>query len=456
MTLANIFTRLYIVLLMLSLAVDVDFFSIPALSIDSVSISLLAVCMGAGFLIISFQDFLIFVQKHKMILLAAVVFFIFGFISAVTSPFPALYCLKWLFHYGVITGVSFLLLFLFSRDKCLVAFFIKTLICIALAMASVALVESSFESISHFLANTFRNGEYQIVDGHVRAAATLTHPNILGCFMAIGIFLLMLLKYQARLPQKIFLSALLLLTLALGLSVSRNAMLMLMIPTGLMFFHRHFFRTALTVLVVFLFVLFFLSPAASRVLELIRQVKPVTVVQAAPLGTQEKEKFIDDEHTTPMKYDVIRCRFLLWQSALHMFLDHPFFGIGPGGFNLALKKYAHADLLLMEHYKIQNHYLNAHNAVLNIAAEFGLAGMLIVTFVSTTLAKDIVRHYGFFPFSPLQALLAGIFLSFMPDAFFYNRFYMVISITLFLIFSQPSPELSLDCLSVETTDKQNK
>jgi O-antigen ligase len=133
---------------------------------------------------------------------------------------------------------------------------------------------------------------------------------------------------------------------------------------------------------------------------------------------------------------------MLWQSALGMFRDYPLVGIGPGGYNIALKDYASEPLLAVEKRKIDKRYLHAHNGFLNILAEFGVLGMAAALAFALYLAVSFIRHYGLFPPSPVHALMVGVVLSFIPDVFFHNLFYMVTVLTLLFLFTFPGNVLS--------------
>ena len=96
----NLLIRLYFVLLMLSLAVDVNLFPLKALSAESIPLSLIISMIGSVFPLFFFQDFLYFILENKIIIGTAFLFLCSGLISAFFSPFNMLYGLKWLFNYA--------------------------------------------------------------------------------------------------------------------------------------------------------------------------------------------------------------------------------------------------------------------------------------------------------------------------------------------------------------------
>ena len=113
-----------------------------------------------------------------------------------------------------------------------------------------------------------------------------------------------------------------------------------------------------------------------------------------------------------------------------------------------MKDYASVHLLAVEKDKIDHMYLNAHNGFFNILAEFGLAGTAVALAFALYLGFLLIRHYDVFPPLPVHALLAGVVLSFLPDAFFYSIFYMSAVLTLFLLFAFPGGTSQYDAASV--------
>jgi O-antigen ligase len=416
--------RSYIVLLMAFLAVDVNLFPMGVLSVTSLPLSLPAVFVGAAFPLYFRRDFLRFAREHRALLVIVLLFFLSGLVSVALSPFPGIYGLKLLFQYGAFLGVSFLLLFLFSLDRGLGAFFLRTVAGIALFLAVVALIESVDADVYRFLADTFRYGEYQIVDGRGRVGATLSHSNVFGCFMSLGILLFVHLKKSSGMKAWVFLPAVLLLCIAMVLSGSRNAAIVLLVPAALLLFNRKTAKEALAVLFLGVFLLAVLTPSAARFTDLWK----IASGRDWPVGGRAAV-------AVPGEGNTAATRFLLWQSGLRMFLDRPLFGIGPGGCNLAMKDYAPEPLLAVEREKIDRGYLHTHNGFLNILAEFGAAGTAAGLAGFFHVLVPLVRRYGVFPPAPVHALLLGIVLSFVPDAFFYSRFYMVLGSTLFLLFA---------------------
>jgi O-antigen ligase len=458
-----LFIQSYLVLLLLSLAVDVKLLPIPALRVDSLPLNLLVTMAGAIFPLVFFQDCWRFIRENKLILATLFLFLCSGVVSAAASPFPMMAGLKWLFRYAQFIGTACLLLFLFSRDKTLCRFFLKAVIGVALLLGLISVIEVSLEGVSQVLAETFRSGERQVFNGWTRCAATLPHPNIFGCYMAIGILLLLHLSEHKKIHLGIFLPGLLLLSLALGLSSSRNAILTLLIPMGLLMCSRLHIKRKLLTLLISLLIFTVLTPAGPRLAQLVTTKnlpqKTAAIQRPEPTATgkdaAQKRKLRRQKQTQqPPPPNTVKLRIMLGQSAVDMFQDHPLFGIGPGGYNQALKDYAPPALLAAERDKINHNYLNAHNGPLNILAEFGLVGTGCMLFLILVQLAKLVRKNGLWPPTPALAILLALALSFIPDAFFYNPFYMVLSLTLFLVFTQPGMA-GLPPAAEKTAAKQN-
>lgn len=431
----GVLIRSYVVFLMLSLAAEVKLFPLKALSIESVPVSLFVVFIAAVFPCYFFRDFLRFVLENRRILLPALLFLLSGLVSVFLSPFPVIYGLKWLVQYGFFLGISFLLLFLFSLERGLGLFFLKTTVALAMLLSFISFFEVTNEGFYQFLADTFRGGEYQIFDGRVRAGATLQHPNIFGCFMSVAVFVLLYLRGLSGMKAGFFYPGVLLLCVAVALSGSRNAAFVLLVPVFVLFFNRKTVQTALVVFSLAIFSLVILTPSTSRFGDL----------WELAAGKKERTSASGEGETlaASREFNTATTRLMLWESALGIFRDYPLFGIGPGNCNRSLKDYAPAALLAVEKEKIDRGYLNAHNGLLNLLAEFGLAGTLLWLVFLTRPVLELVHRYGLFPPTPVHAILLGLLLSFGPDAFFYSRFYMVVTLTLLILFAFPGETFSL-------------
>ncbi len=418
---ADIAVRAYIVCLLLALAGEVGFLPLPVLDVASVPVSFFVVLAGAVFPMMRPGDFRAFVSRRKFLITLVALFLLSGALSALLSPFPALFGLKWLARYAVFLIASFLLLFLFSLDARRIDFFLKALLGLASFLALIALVEVASDGFSRFLADAFREGNREFFSGRVRAAATLDHPNTMGCFMALAVLAAVVVRRRSGMRLGLFVPVVALACTALFLSGSRNALVVLLVPLAALLFDRNTIVTALWALGLSVLSLIVLAPSSSRFAYLW---KSAHAVRPGAASVAEDSR----------SYDAIKARKMLWRSSLAMFRDHPLWGIGPGGAKRAMHDYASAELLAMDGEKIERQYLHAHNGAINILAEFGAVGALLALLILLFPAREIVRRYGLFPPEPEHALILSLLLSFVVDAFFYSMLYMVTAATLIFLF----------------------
>jgi len=404
--------RTYIVCLLLALAGDVALLPLPVLGVASVPASFFVVLAGAVFPVMRPREFRGFVSRRKVLIILTALFLLSGALSAMLSPFPALFGLKWLARYALFLVASFLLLFLFSLDPRRIDFFLRAMLGLALVLALIASIEVASEGFSRFLADAFREGHREFFAGRVRVAATLDHPNTLGCFMALAVLLAIMARRRSGMGLGLFVPAAALASAALVYSGSRNALVVLLVPLAILLFNRRTIGAALCALGLSLLSLFVLAPTGSRFAHLWK------LGPATP----------DAVGVRP--YDAFAARKMLWQGALAMFRDHPLFGIGPGGAQRAMRDYAPAELLAMDGAKIERGYLHAHNGAINILAEFGVCGALLALLILAYPARGFIRRHGLFPPEPEHALILSLLLSFVVDVFFYSMLYMATAATL--------------------------
>ena len=419
----------YIVVLLLSLAAEVSLFPLRGLSVESVPLSVFVIVIGWLFPFFFFRDFLRFLQVNRAILILGALFLVSGLASVFYSPFPRLYTAKWLFGYGLCLGASLNLLFLFSIQRGLGSFFLKTIAVMAVSSSLLSVIEASNQDVFEFLCNAFRSGEQQVINGRFRAGATFQHPNIFGCFASIGILILLSLKERGEVKGTLFFPSALILTIGMALSGSRNGMLVLVIPLALLLLNRKTARTVLVLLLIAAISYAALNPSASRITDLwnvLTKTRPHTNVPGGPGA--------GGIAAAPREPSTAVTRLMLWQSAVRMFMDHPVFGIGPGGYNRALKAYASDSLRALENPKIEREYLHAHNGFLNLLAEFGLVGTAVAMVFLAWVILNVFRRCATIRPSPVYAIVLGLLISFGPDAFFYSWFFMVLCLSLFFLF----------------------
>jgi O-antigen ligase len=76
-------------------------------------------------------------------------------------------------------------------------------------------------------------------------------------------------------------------------------------------------------------------------------------------------------------------RFVLWDTAVRMWRDHPWFGVGPGHYDHRYRAYRPSSVQLQPDY--------AHNDYLNLLADWGMVGSLIVWLGLVALGVGIAR-----------------------------------------------------------------
>jgi O-antigen ligase len=76
-------------------------------------------------------------------------------------------------------------------------------------------------------------------------------------------------------------------------------------------------------------------------------------------------------------------RLVLWETAVRMWRDHLWFGVGPGHFDHRYRAYRPSSVQLQPEY--------AHNDYLNLLADWGIAGSLIVLLGLIALGTGIVK-----------------------------------------------------------------
>jgi len=408
---------LYIVFILSALALEVEMFRLPVFPFTQ-NLSTAVAAMTLGMIVPFFfpSDFFDYVKTNRLFLLLAGIFLVSGFFSAIYSPFSKAYAVKGLVRYVYIIGASFVLVFLCWINPRLSLFFLKTVACITVILGVISIIEANNAYVATGLADFFRHGQYEMIQGRFRPSATVLHPNILGCLMSIGVLILVCLKVYGHIGRSLFFLSISILGVSIAFASSRNSILVLTVPLFFLLFNRKTMKTLLMALLVI---------AACIT------VNPASTARFFELGTT-----IETQSTSATsEYHFVKTRLLLWKSALMMLSDHPALGIGPGRYNEALKAYAPNNLPEAEMYKIDKQFLNAHNGMLNLLAEFGLAGALSAALIFLVLFGNIFTFYRLPPFQPAHAIILGFLISFVSDAFFYSFFYTILFVSIALMFS---------------------
>lgn len=107
---------------------------------------------------------------------------------------------------------------------------------------------------------------------------------------------------------------------------------------------------------------------------------------------------VQERFLSAFSYESNRDRVVVWEASLRMIADHPWLGVGGGGFPAVYDEYRTDG---------RTHTMSfAHNIVLQIAAEFGILGLVAFTgFVGTAVRRGwtVARRSGMM----MQAIYAG-------------------------------------------------
>ena len=413
-------------------------------------------------------SFFEFLKRNRTTVIFACLFIASAAASVWFSDLPKSYTIKWLVRYMVVIGACLTLFFLFFDHEESGWVFLKTIAVIAVFSAAVAILEANSESLNLWLSSIFRQGELARVGPKIRPGATLGHPNILGCFLSATVYVFFYLRQRRIIGLRSFLPALALLCIGVALSGSRNALLSYFIPAFLFFGNKNY-RKNIAVFIVFSVVcILAFSPSVSRITNTLKLEKDHSATRpskprendnetrtfkfqendSATRPSKPKEndnetrtfKFQEngsatrpskpkenDNETRTFKFQEngSATRLMIWKSALEMFLERPILGTGPGGCNKKMKDYAPRRLLALERHKIEKEYLNAHNGPLNLLAEFGIAGTSFFLLFVISIIRRIFEKSGVLPVGPVHAIIFSLGMSFFPDAFFYDYFYMI-------------------------------
>lgn len=107
----------------------------------------------------------------------------------------------------------------------------------------------------------------------------------------------------------------------------------------------------------------------------------VVVAQKASNPTKRFEKMVTEEGT------VDEIRFALWKPAVNVWQDHLWLGGGPGHFDYLFRRYRPAHVQLRP--------MRAHNDYLNVLADWGLVGALLVAGALGSVAYALFRSWRF-------------------------------------------------------------
>jgi O-antigen ligase len=141
-------------------------------------------------------------------------------------------------------------------------------------------------------------------------------------------------------------------------------------------------------------------------------------------------------------------RMEIWQAAIQMTKDNPWFGIGPGNFQNVI-----------ETYDSQLARMFSHNSFLNVLAETGVIGLLLYLSVfligSFQLVKAIRLHRGDWRAQAAWFVAAGI-VAFVVISLFLTRHLMTIAYILLGCSSVLARKSSKEMLKEEAASESPK
>jgi O-antigen ligase len=314
--------------------------------------------------------------------------------SAILAINPALafYALLKIAEGGIL---AFSIYKLADFKKIIYAFFSGMLIqaCIALWQF---FTQSSFSSkwLGMALQNASSLGASVIETGGerwLRAYGSLPHPNILAGYLAIAIFLLIILYVREK--SKLIFPAIIILSSALFLTFSRTAWIALLF--GILIFSLTNLKNKINLKKIALAAI--VCVAAPAILSFIY----MPLLKTRLEGTARLEEKSGAE------------RIQSYREASEIIKNYPFFGVGPGNYTLGLKNEINPNL---EPYA----YQPTHNIYLLLISEFGILAFISLAVLLFLCVKNIfsikfvllspILIIGLFDHYP-TSLYAGIILS---------------------------------------------
>lgn len=205
----------------------------------------------------------------------------------------------------------------------------------------------------------------------------LAQPNHFANYIALGLVSLGLLHQQRRLKTGYVVALAMPLLLVMTLSGSRSTWLYLLMMTGLAWWwarrdtaHKPLLRYSL------------LLTGGFGVMHLIVQLP----FMAGADGSIDTVQRLLGANAT------IDIRLYLWREAALMLMQSPWIGVGFGQFS-----WHHFQLLpVLQQSNISGLYNNAHNLILHLAAEAGMAGLLILFASAGVWLHGLQRTYAIF------------------------------------------------------------
>ncbi len=196
--------------------------------------------------------------------------------------------------------------------------------------------------------------QYYLVNGQPHA--TFLNRNSLAVFVNLLIFPAIALFLTARNRSRagLMLLVILLFAYTIGIIRSRGAGLGFVLGFGLFFLfsYRQVSLKRWAALLATIIMAVLLATLSAKL-------NPLSI------DTSLLERFASLQDVDKAGHD----RFVIWQPAWRLFLEHPLFGIGLGSYYLAIPPYLHLEDFSAQYY--------VHNDYLQIALETGLPGLLL-------------------------------------------------------------------------------
>ena len=319
--------------------------------------------------------------------------FIFSAVSFITLLFnplqlektsfitSLLYLIRWILY----SSVYFMLV---SQDKQ----FLKKL-------SDLLLVPIAFfigiGYIQFFFYESLKNLFYAGWDEHLyRLFSTFLDPNFAGAFLTISLIFLIHKFFESvkekRNNKMVFIASLSLLNLlAVYLTYSRSALIMLFISLAVYFFLVKKLRP-LVLLFVFLFLLIFISPKSF-------QTEGTNFLRIASGGARIQSAYI----------------------ALDIIQKHPIFGVGFNAYRYAQNKYAN---LTDSKWEITHSGAGTDNSFLFVFATTGIAGFAVFLYL---IYKIFLLGKEGFKKNSISKVLIAVFAGLLINSFFNNSLFYV-------------------------------
>ncbi|WP_066890653.1 O-antigen ligase family protein [Clostridium nigeriense] len=241
-----------------------------------------------------------------------------------------------------------------------------------------------------------------------RIASFLENPNNLGAYTILSIFIVLLLFLSEKNKRKklLLFFSLIILSVNIILSQSRNALIMLFL--GALLVAIIYDKRVLIFSILLPVILFIIPQSRYRIMDI----------------------FNPDQNSS---------RFKIWKSAVLMIKDNPYFGVGYDNFAVKYPNYIYHNPDLMVHgsYKA----LHPHNIFLKFQSELGILGsFFFILFIIITLLT-LYKYINCSKNNNIKTILIGIAISFICFQFmnlidcYYSSLKVIL--TLFILISIP-------------------